>query len=401
MVLVMALASCGRNQPGPVQWKAPDEVITSVKQARQAVVRAYYLSRVGQDEDPGPVLEQARQTLQLARADTAALTAKERPIYQRALEMFDSYLNSLANTDSSFASVRWTGQAPADPQLEEATTILALLALQHDRIQAFEGALGRKLNDDERRRLKSAYGTVMLGGAGPELGFWPNPEPAEPSQGLIIEVWPEDERTAGYVGICTLKGDSLLPPTDESGTVYYIYGAGSVVRGVVRDDETVDLDAPLADENQLYIGLPGQLLWWNPQAPAPPNPDSCIDAFLAYAQATNQSFDSISVSSSRSFWLWPDRVASIAFVNAFKGRSMHMFTVIVEDGQVSFAKQLDPSQGYLGLELVSTVDLDYDRVSEVVFSLEGEESRSYVVLKKNRGVWWTAVETEARLLGFE
>ena len=400
LLFLILFLSCGKtSQQAPVQWKAAGRALTLVQQARQELVQGYYLSRVG--ENPDIDLTGFEDRLEALIHDTLGLTNREIPVYNRAVDMLESYLKSLSDTARSFDIIRWTGQAPYDPSLEEATTILAILALQHGQIDQVEEALNTKITPDQKRALKSYYGSVLSGSAAPEMGFWPNPEPGEAGEGLVVEVWPETQQTAGFAGICGVEGDSLVPDNDTPEPVYYIYGSGYNTRGVLQGDSLILLDKPLRDPDDYYVGLPGPALWWEREAPESLSPDSCLNAFTGFAEGIHQSFDSVSISSSRAFWVWPGHPAHVLFVNAFKRGRLWMFTLVVEDDKVVYSKQLDPDQGFMGTELVATLDLDYDRVSEIVFSYEGEESRSYTVLKKHKGVWWSVVQTEARLVGFE
>ena len=395
-VILLAFLSCARHQPPP-RWTAPESLISATLKAREAAARAYYIARTESPAEAWNVLksgaEEVLAAVEAARSDTLALVPKERAAYGRALYFLKGYGRLLLDTSLVYKSVRFTGQAPSDPGLEEACAILCVLAFQHGRLEALEKVFGREFTQNERLEMKSSYGSIVMGGPGPDLGLWPAPEPGRPGTGPVMEAWAEDETTATAFPILNLaEGGFSQPPAAIAGG-FYLYGPGGEVGGRLAG-EIIRATEGRFRPGAYYLALPSPVLWWDTTSPPQPNADSLLSACKAYLSSVGAKPDSVILNQVVPFWVWQGRPGFIAFGNALRGRKANVFYAVLEEGKVLYGETI-PSEGeFYGVEFAGAIDLDYDRISEIVLSAEGEDSSFYIVLKKANGLWWKVYRTE-------
>ncbi|MEO0157946.1 MAG: hypothetical protein ABIM59_04375 [candidate division WOR-3 bacterium] len=393
---VILLASCARPQK-PVEWKAPESLFVSVIQARETAVSAYYIARTESQSEAWRMISLGTYSLlaeiERARADTLVLLPAERGAFARALWLLEDYARALSDTARTYQAVRFTGLAPHDHGLEEACAIICVLAFQHGELEGIEGLLGRKFSQDELRAMKSSYGSVIMGGAGPDLRLWPILEPARPKEGLVLEVWAEDDTLASFCPILEVRGGGFVPPSDSARGIFYLYSRGSECIGTVRGNSITATKGRL-DLTEPYIALPGPI-FWRDTTPAPlPEADSVAQASKAYLSSIGVRFDSVFINQVLPFWVWDGRPGCLVFGNAIRGRKVTMFYAVWEEGKLLYADIMPSGGEFYGVEPVGMIDLDYDRISEVILSAEGEDTRFYIVLKKAQGVWWKAYASE-------
>ncbi|MGC8894491.1 MAG: hypothetical protein ACP5QG_06555 [candidate division WOR-3 bacterium] len=394
--LVLAILSCARPQ-APPRWTAPERLVSAVFRAREAAVLAYYIARTESSSEGWKILrsgiDELLAAIDSARADTIALVPRERTVYSRALYFLKDYARLLRDTSLVYRSVRFAGQAPWDPGLEEACAILCVLAFQHGTLDSLEKTFGRKFSQDERRAIRSRYGSIILGGPGPELGLWPYQDSVKPGRGPVLEAWAEDDSIAMLFPILELSGGRFLQPPDTASGSFYLYGHGGEMRGEARG-ERIKVTEGRFTPGVYYLALPSRAFWWDSLSPSHVDTDSLILACRNYLNSMGIKSDNVSISQVVPFWVWQDRPGSLVFGNATRGRGITVFYTVVEEGRVLYGETMSSRGEFYGVELVGIIDLDYDRVSEIVLSAEGEDSRFYIVLKKANGVWWKAFTSE-------
>jgi len=395
-VIVLVALSCARHQ-APPRWAAPEKLVSAAFRAREAATLAYYIARTESPAEAWNILKSGADGLlaavEAARADTLALVQKERAAYGRALYFLKGYGRILTDTSLVYRSVRFTGQAPWDPGLEEACAILCVLAFQHGRLDSLERVFNRTFTRDERRAIKSRYGSIVMGGPGPDLGLWPVPDSGRPGQGPVVEAWAEDDTMAMSFPILELADGEFSQPPDTVTGSFYLYGPGGEMRGEATGEQI------RATEGQFkvggyYLALPSPVFWWDTAGPPQADRDSLALACQAYLSSMKIRSDSVSLNQVVPFWVWQGRPGFLVFGNAARGRGITVFYAVVEEGRVLYGETMSSRGEFYGVELVGIMDLDYDRISEVVLSAEGEDSRFYIVLKKAQGVWWKVYRTE-------
>ncbi|MEO0248138.1 MAG: hypothetical protein ABIN58_01090 [candidate division WOR-3 bacterium] len=395
-ILILALLSCARQQEPP-RWTAPERLVYSVFRAREAATLSYYIARTQSPSEAWKILKSGSDELlaaiDAARADTLLLVSKERKAYARALYFLKGYARLLRDTSLVYKSVRFTGQAPWDSGLEEACAILTVLAFQHGALDGLEKAFGREFNQDERRAIKSRYGSIILGGPGPELGLWPELDFAEPGRGLVLEAWAEDDTLALSFPILELSAGRFLQAPDTASGNFYLYGPGGEMRGEAKGDHIRSTDGHFKS-GAYYLALPSRAFWWDTTSPPHPDTDSLVLACHDYLSSMGIRFDSITINQIAAFWVWQGRPGFLVFGNASRGKGITVFYAVVEEGKVLYGETMSSRGEFYGVELVGAIDLDYDRISEIVLSAEGEDSRFYIVLRKANGVWWKVFVSE-------
>ncbi len=396
LLLILAFLSCARKQEPP-RWTASEDLVSAVFRAREAAALAYYIARTESPSEAWKILKSGSDELlvaiEAARADTLALVSKERKAYGRALYFLKGYARLLRDTSLVYRSVRFTGQAPWDPGLEEACAILCVLAFQHGTLDGLEKAFGREFNQDERRAIKSRYGSIILGGPGPELALWPEPDISEPGRGPVLEAWAEDDTLALSFPILEFSAGRFLQPPDTATGNFYLYGPGGEIRAEARGDRIRATSGHLTP-GAYYIALPSRAFWWDTASPPQPDSDSLAEACRDYLSSMGISSDSVSLNQVAGFWVWQGRPGFLVFGNAAKGKRITVFYALIEEGEVLYGETMSSRGEFYGVEMVGAIDLDYDRISEVVLSAEGEDSRFYIVLRKANGVWWKVYESE-------
>ncbi len=396
LFVILAFLSCARHQ-APPRWTAPDELVSAAFRAREAAVLSYYIARTESPSEAWKILKSGAEDLlaavEAARADTLALVPKERGAYGRALYFLKGYARLLLDTSLVHSSVRFTGQAPWDPGLEEACAILCVLAFQHGTLEGLERVFAREFNQDERRAIKSRYGSIILGGPGPELGLWPAPDPAEPGRGPVLEAWAEDETLALSFPVVELSAGRFLQPPDTATGTFYLYGPGGEMRGEAKG-EYIKAKNGNFKVGSYYMALPSRVFWWDTASPPQPDTTSLVLACRDYLSSMRINSDTVSINQIVPFWVWQGRPGFLVFANAIKGRGITAFYAVVEGGKVLYGETMSSRGEFYGVEVVGIIDLDYDRISEVVLSAEGEDTRFYIVLKKDQGVWWKVFTSE-------
>jgi len=372
-------------------------LVLSVFRAREAAVCAYYIARTESPAEAWKILKAGTDELlaavESARGDTLALVPKERLAYGRALYFLRGYGKLLGDSSLVYRSVRFTGQAPWDPGLEEACAILCVLAFQHGRLEALEKAFGREFNQDERRAMKSRYGSIILGGPGPELGLWPATDPMEPGTGPVLEAWAEDETLAIPFPILELVDGRFSQPSDRAAGSFYLYGPGGETRGEAAG-EHIKATGGRFQAGAYYLALPSRVFWWDAAGPAHADTSALLVSCKDYLFSLGIRSDSVSVNQIVPFWVWEGRPGYLVFGNAARGKRITVFYAVVEEGKALYGETMSSRGEFYGVEFVGAIDLDYDRISEIVLSAEGEDSRFYMVLKKANGVWWKVFSSE-------
>lgn len=388
--------SCARPQ-APPRWTAPEDLILAAFRASEAAVLAYYTSKTESPSEALKILKAGADSLlaavESARADTLALVPREREAYRRALYFLKGYARILRDTSLVYDAVRFTGHPPPDPGLEEACAILCVLAFQHGALDGVEKAFSRSFTQEEHRAMKSSYGTILMGGPGPVLRLWPAPDPGRPGQGPVLEAWAENDTTAMPFPILELRESRFISPGDTVRGAFYLYGPGGEIRGDLRDKHMFAREGKFV-AGAYYLALPSRILWWDTTGPTLADKDSLALACQAYLSSVGIKPDSVSLHQVAGFWVWEGRPGFLVFGNAIKGRKITVFYAVVEGGKALYGEIMPPRGEFYGVELVSAIDLDYDRISEVILSAEGEDSRFYIVLRKSNGVWWKVYRSE-------
>lgn len=395
-VLVLAVLSCARHQ-APPRWVAPEKLVSAAFRARKAATLAYYIARTESPAKAWKILKSGVDdllaTVEDARADTIALVPREREAYGRALYFLKGYTRILVDTSLVYRSVRFTGQAPWDSGLEEACAILCVLAFQHGGLDSLEKVFGREFTQDEHRAIKSRYGSIVMGGPGPDLGLWPAPEPGRPGTGTVAEAWAEDDTMAMSFPILELVNGEFMQPSDNITVSFYLYGPDGEMRGKATNEHIKATEGKFR-AGSYYLALPSPVFWWDTAGPPQADTDSLALACQTYLSSVGIRSDSVSINQAVPFWVWQGRPGFLVFGNAARGRGITVFYAVVEEEKVLYGETMSSRGEFYGVELVGIIDLDYDRISEVVLSVEGEDTRFYIVLKKANGVWWKVYRSE-------